>query len=142
MSAYEAALEALKEHAKAIAGFDLRDAFAKDRDRFARYSASLDDLLLDYSKCAVTEETLDHLVKLAQAAGLAERREEMFSGKHINMTEDRAVLHTALRAGADSAIKVDGQDISRDVEAVLQAMSKFAEAVRSGSKVKTGVRTR
>ncbi|KFB11249.1 glucose-6-phosphate isomerase [Nitratireductor basaltis] len=133
MSAYEAALEALKDHARGIADFDLRDTFAKDRDRFARFSASHDDLLLDYSKCAVTEETLDRLVKLAQVAGLAERREEMFSGKHINITEDRAVLHTALRAGANSAINVDGQDIASDVESVLRDMSKFAEAVRSGS---------
>lgn len=132
MSAYETALAALEQHRQENRDFDLRAAFAGDPQRFSRFSLRLDDLLLDYSKCAVGEETLRLLARAAEAVGLAERREAMFSGARINTTENRAVLHTALRNSAGPVL-VDGRDVMADVEAVLAAMSAFAEGVRSGA---------
>lgn len=132
MSAYETALAALERHRQENRDFDLRAAFAGDPQRFSRFSLRLDDLLLDYSKCAVGEETLRLLARAAEAVGLAERREAMFSGARINTTENRAVLHTALRNSAGPVL-VDGRDVMADVEAVLAAMSAFAEGVRSGA---------
>ncbi len=111
---------------------DVRAAFRADPGRFARFSASDGDMLLDWSKCAVDDATMDLLGKLAGAAGVEARRDAMFDGAHINITEDRAVLHTALRnPGAEGPV-VDGQDVGADVAAVLDAMSAFADAVRSG----------
>ncbi|MFC0210617.1 glucose-6-phosphate isomerase [Chelativorans intermedius] len=132
MSAYETALAALERHRQENRDFDLRAAFAGDPQRFSRFSLRLDDLLLDYSKCAVGEETLRLLARAAEAVGLAEQREAMFSGARINTTENRAVLHTALRNSAGPVL-VDGRDVMADVEAVLAAMSAFAEGVRSGA---------
>ena len=132
MSAYETALAALERHRQENRDFDLRAAFAGDPQRFSRFSLRLDDLLLDYSKCAVGEETLRLLARAAEAVGLAERREAMFSGARINTTENRAVLHTALR-NSTGPVLVDGRDVMADVEAVLAAMSAFAEGVRSGA---------
>ncbi|WP_159588794.1 glucose-6-phosphate isomerase [Chelativorans xinjiangense] len=131
MSAYENALAALRRHREENRDFDLRAAFAADPQRFSRYSTTLDDMLLDYSKCAVSDETLKLLADLTEAAGLGERREAMFSGERINTTEDRAVLHTALR-NSGAPVMLDGKDVMPDVEAVLAAMSAFAEAVRAG----------
>ncbi|WP_163270531.1 glucose-6-phosphate isomerase [Chelativorans alearense] len=131
MSAYEDALAALRQHREENRDFDLRAAFAADPQRFSRYSTTLGDMLLDYSKCAVGDETLKLLADLAEAAGLAGRREAMFSGERINTTEDRAVLHTALR-NSGAPVMLDGKDVMPDVEAVLAAMSAFAEAVRAG----------
>ncbi|MCT7374458.1 glucose-6-phosphate isomerase [Chelativorans salis] len=131
MSAYEDTLAALRRHREENRDFDLRAAFAADPERFSRYSVASDDMLLDYSKCAVGDETLRLLTDFADAAGLAERREAMFSGERINTTEDRAVLHTALR-NSSTPVMLDGQDVMPDVEAVLSAMSAFAEAVRAG----------
>jgi glucose-6-phosphate isomerase len=111
---------------------DLRAAFAADPQRFSRFSASLDDLLMDYSKCAVNDEVLDLLEQLMTAAGVAEKRDEMFSGAPINFTEGRAVLHTALRNRSNRPVIVDGRDVMPDVNAVLQAMGKFADGIRSG----------
>ncbi|MDZ5697125.1 glucose-6-phosphate isomerase [Chelativorans sp. M5D2P16] len=133
MSAFDTALDTLRRHRRDNEDLDLRTAFAADPDRFSRYSLALDDLLLDYSKCAVNDETLGLLQKLAEAAGLVERREAMFSGGRINTTENRAVLHTALRNRADKPVMLDGEDVMPEVEAVLSAMGDFAEAVRSGS---------
>src|SRR5690606_25512119 len=87
--------------------------------------------LLDWSKCAVDDATMDLLAKLAEAAGVEARRDAMFSGAHINITEDRAVLHTALRDPGGSGLAVDGQKVGADVASVLDAMSAFANAVRS-----------
>ena len=112
---------------------DLRAAFAADAGRFARYSVSLDDLLMDYSKTAVNEAVLDGLLSLATAAGLEEARNQMFAGAPINFTEGRAVLHTALRNRSGRAILVDGQNVMPDVDAVLSAMGLFAESLRSGA---------
>ncbi|WP_309085928.1 glucose-6-phosphate isomerase [Chelativorans sp.] len=133
MSAYSQALEALRRHRREHGDFDLRGAFAADPQRFSRFSASLEDLLLDYSKCAVDEETLSLLENLAAAAGVPERREAMFAGERINVTENRAVLHTALRASPGQSVELDGRDVMPEVERVLSAMSAFAEGIRSGA---------
>ncbi|MFN7125337.1 MAG: glucose-6-phosphate isomerase [Allorhizobium sp.] len=111
---------------------DLRAAFAGDPQRFSRFSASLDDLLMDYSKCAVNDEVLDQLEQLITVAGVAEKRDEMFSGVPINFTEGRAVLHTALRNRSNRPVMVDGRDVMPDVNGVLDAMGKFADGIRSG----------
>src|SRR5690606_7035217 len=87
---------------------------------------------LDFSKCAVSEETLELLGNMATAAGLDERREAMFSGARINVTENRAVLHVALRGGAGEQVVLDGKDVMPEVEDVLAAMTRFAEEIRSG----------
>lgn len=111
---------------------DMRLAFSDDPDRFKRFSRSQDDMLLDFSKCAVTEAVLDALAALAQAADLSGRRKAMFSGKKINLTEGRSVLHTALRSLSRKGVTLDGQDVHKDVLSVLDAMGRFADAVRSG----------
>ncbi|HLV05407.1 glucose-6-phosphate isomerase [uncultured Georgenia sp.] len=124
--------KALEEHAAATAGTSLRDLFAADPDRGTRLVAEVGDLYVDYSKNGVTEETLRLLVDLAHAAGLPEQIEAMFRGEHINTTEDRAVLHTALRAPRGTELVVDGQDVVADVHEVLDRMATFSEEVRSG----------
>ncbi|MGQ3077820.1 MAG: glucose-6-phosphate isomerase [Allorhizobium sp.] len=111
---------------------DLRASFAADPQRFSRFSASLDDLLMDYSKCAVNDEVLDQLEQLITVAGVAEKRDEMFSGAPINFTEGRAVLHTALRNRSNRPVMVDGRDVMPDVNGVLDAMGAFADGIRSG----------
>ncbi|MFN3317565.1 MAG: glucose-6-phosphate isomerase [Allorhizobium sp.] len=111
---------------------DLRASFAADPQRFSRFSASLDDLLMDYSKCAVNDEVLDQLEQLITVAGVAEKRDEMFSGAPINFTEGRAVLHTALRNRSNRPVMVDGRDVMADVNGVLDAMGAFADGIRSG----------
>ena len=115
-------------------GFHLKDAFAADPERVSKLSFDMDDLHFDLSKNLVDEKTLGLLCDLARAVGLEERRDAMFAGEHINTTEDRAVLHTALRRPAEDAGKlvVDGQDCVADVRAVLDRMYAFAERVRSG----------
>src|SRR5690606_5035212 len=133
MSAYKTALEALRRHRQEHNAFDLKAAFANDPERFARHSLTIGDLILDYSKCAVTGETMKLLASMAEAAGVEERREAMFSGERINVTEGRAVLHTALRGGAGDKVLLDGHDVMPAVESVLRAMSAFAEGVRSGA---------
>ena len=113
---------------------DLRGWFAADADRVDRLTFDLADLRVDLSKNLVDDGILASLVRLAEQTGVAERYAAMLAGEHINTTEDRAVLHTALRrpAGASPALTVDGQDIDHDVQEVLDAMSAFAERVRSG----------
>jgi glucose-6-phosphate isomerase len=131
-AAFQAAHQALARHRAEDAGFDLRAAFAGDPGRFERYSVELDDLLIDFSKCAVTDETLSLLLDLANAAGVEARRDAMFVGDKINVTENRAVLHTALRNRSGQPVLVDGQDVMFDVLGVLEAMGRFAEGIRSG----------
>lgn len=113
---------------------DLRGWFASDPERARRLSLPLADLHVDLSKNLVTDDILAALVRLAEQTGVAERYAAMLAGEHINTTEDRAVLHTALRrpAGASPALVVDGQDVDADVQSVLDALSAFAERVRSG----------
>ncbi|MBZ9895890.1 glucose-6-phosphate isomerase [Mesorhizobium sp. BR1-1-6] len=130
-SAFQKQLAALRDHRAAAAG-DMRQAFAADPQRFKTFSASDGDLLLDWSKCAVDARTMDLLEKLADAADLEGRRAAMFAGKKINVTEGRAVLHTALRNLTGKGIMLDGQDVKAEVIAVLDAMGAFADAVRSG----------
>ncbi|HEU5025020.1 MAG TPA: glucose-6-phosphate isomerase [Spirillospora sp.] len=123
---------ALAEHQAALAGRNLRELFAEDPGRVERMTVTAGDLCLDYSKHRATAETLGLLVALAERAGLRDRIAAMFSGEHINVSEDRAVLHTALRLPPGEALTVDGQDVAADVHAVLDRMSRFAERVRSG----------
>jgi glucose-6-phosphate isomerase len=111
---------------------DMRAAFAGDADRFRRFSASLDDLLLDWSKCAVDDGTMALLYRLADVAGVEARRDAMFSGARINGTEDRAVLHLALRNRSGRPVMENGRDVMPDVLDVLAAMAQFAGAVRGG----------
>jgi glucose-6-phosphate isomerase len=132
-AAFDKALAALKAHRKANSGMRMRDAFAADPQRFAKFSARLDDLLIDYSKCAVTAETLRLLVDLAKAAEVEGRRDAMLAGEPINGTEGRAVLHTALRNRGGKQVIVDGRDVMPDVKAVLDAMGGFADSIRSGA---------
>jgi len=122
----------LEDHQYELMEFDLRRAFAEDPNRAARMSLEVDGLFVDYSKHLATGKTLQHLLSLAEACELRQAIDAMFAGEHINRTEDRAVLHTALRAPRGAELTVDGQDINADVHAVLDKMSGFAERVRSG----------
>ena len=125
------ALKDLGQHQKKLAPFDMRKAFAGKEDRFAEFSAAQADLLLDFSKCAVTSKTMKLLLALAKAADVAKKRDAMFAGEIINTTEGRAVLHTALRNQSKSPVIVAGRDVMPDVRGVLAAMAKFAEGVRA-----------
>ncbi|MGY5807001.1 glucose-6-phosphate isomerase [Rhizobium sp. LEGMi198b] len=128
-----ALVEQLKSTAAATKATDIRAAFAADAQRFSRFSTSLDDLLMDYSKTAVNDEIFALLEKLATEGGIAAKRDEMFSGVAINFTENRAVLHTALRNRSNTPVLVDGKDVMPDVNGVLAAMGKFADGIRSGT---------
>jgi glucose-6-phosphate isomerase len=130
--ALQKAFDALARHAEKVRETTLRELFEDDPDRFARFSARFDDLLLDYSKSRIDAPALELLLDLARAADVEGRRAAMFSGEKINATEHRAVLHTALRNRSDRPVLVDGRDVMPDVNAVLDAMADFAEAVRSG----------
>jgi glucose-6-phosphate isomerase len=123
---------ALRAHHRSLADAHLRDLFAADTTRGATMRVAAGDLVLDYSKNRLTAETVGLLGALARRAGLAERIEAMFTGEHINVTEDRAVLHVALRAPRGAVIEVDGADAVGPVHDVLDRMSGFASAVRSG----------
>jgi glucose-6-phosphate isomerase len=123
----------LEEHYTEISGLHMRDLFARDSKRFDKFSLRLDDILFDYSKNRITDKTIDVLVELARQAGLAEMIEAMFSGKKINNTEDRAVLHVALRNRSNRPIFVDGEDVMPEVNGVLEKMRLFSDSVRSGA---------
>ena len=142
--------QALVEHQQEIAGIHMRDLFARDPQRFERFSLRLDEILFDYSKNRITEKTMKLLVELAQQVNLADKIHAMFSGEKINTTEDRAVLHVALRNRSNRPILVDGstepsgrasgrglaevgRDVMPDVNRVLAKMRTFSEAVRSGA---------
>lgn len=124
--------QALQDHHDTIAGSHLREMFAADPQRGTKLSISAAGLFLDYSKHRLTAETMDLLFDLAEAAGLPGRIEAMFAGEHINVTEDRAVMHVALRAPRDAVIEVDGVNVVPLVHDVLDRMSEFSERVRSG----------
>jgi glucose-6-phosphate isomerase len=124
---------ALADHREATRGHHLLTLFAQDRARFTGFSARLDDLLLDYAKTAMTAETRALLLKLAQAADVAGQRDAMFAGKPINTTENRAVLHTALRAPAGHKVIVDGADVMPEIQATLDKLATFADGIRSGA---------
>jgi len=122
---------ALEAHAEELRGVHLRDLFAADPGRAERFTGEAGGIFLDYSKNRVTDETLRLLVDLAEQAGVAERRDAMFAGERINVTEGRSVLHVALRLPRDRTLVVDGVDVVVQVHAVLDRMAAFAEAVRS-----------
>ncbi len=127
------AWQALVEHHVATAEVHLRDRFAAEPGRGAALTRVVGDLRIDYSKHRVSAETMSLLVALAAASPLVERRDAMFAGEHINTTEDRAVLHTALRAPRDRVVMVDGRDVVPDVHETLDKMAELAVAVRSGA---------
>jgi glucose-6-phosphate isomerase len=126
------AYRALEDHCRRIRGVHLRQLFADDPQRGTRMSVEAEGILLDYSKNRATDETLRLLVQLAEQSRLRERIDAMFAGEHINMTEDRAVLHVALRAPAGTPVVVDGADVVAEVHAVLDRMAAFAAEVRAG----------
>jgi glucose-6-phosphate isomerase len=127
------AWQALKAHQAQLRDVHLRQLFADDPRRAESFSTEAIGLYFDYSKHRITSETLRLLVQLAEECGLAERRDAMFRGEHINTTEDRAVLHVALRAPREAVINVDGHNVVPDVHAVLDRMADFSGRIRSGA---------
>ena len=126
------AWRALSRHYEKIRHLHLRSLFASDPQRSERLAAEAVGIYLDFSKNRITEETIGLLVTLAEECGLRDRMEAMFRGDKINVTEDRAVLHVALRAPRGESIEVDGKNVVPEVHAVLDRMAAFAERVRSG----------
>ncbi len=126
------AWQSLNRHHREISGLHMRNLFAEDPQRFERFSLRLDDLLFDYSKNRITDQTVSLLLDLARQAGLKEKIAAMFRGDKINVTENRAVLHVALRNRSNRPVFVDGKDVMPDVNRVLEQMRKFSESVRSG----------
>jgi glucose-6-phosphate isomerase len=127
------AWQALVAHRQAMEGVHLRDLFAQDAQRFARFSLRFGDILFDYSKNRITAQTMTLLVALARQADLQAQLDAMFRGAKLNTSEDRAVLHVALRNRSNRPIRVDGQDVMPEVNRVLDKMRRFSEAVRSGA---------
>ena len=127
-----AAWKALEMHQREMANVHMRDLFAQDPQRFHKFSLQFQDLLLDYSKNRITEKTMQLLRGLARQADLKGWIEKMFNGEKINITEHRAVLHIALRNRSNRPIIVDGADVMPEVNAVLQHMKSFSDAIRSG----------
>jgi len=130
--------KSLLSHQKTMTSVHMRDLFKSDPTRFQKFSLKFfsdpgTEILLDYSKNRVTEETMKHLRALARQANVEEWREKMFRGEKINITEDRAVLHVALRNRSNTPIMVDGEDVMPEVNKVLQHMKEFSNAVRDGS---------
>jgi glucose-6-phosphate isomerase len=124
------ALEDLRAHREALGNLQLRDLFATDPDRFSRFSISLGDLTLDYSKNRIVPETIPLLLALAERADVAALRDKMFSGEAINVTENRAVLHVALRAPPDADIRVGDHNVVPHVPSPTTcAPEKFAASL-------------
>ena len=128
------AWQALHEHYQSMRHVHMRDLFASDPQRFVDFSVSFNDLLLDYSKNIITKETMDLLLGLTRQARLDEWIDKMFSGDKINVTEQRAVLHVALRNRSNRPILSDGGDVMPKVNAVLDQMRSFSEQVRNGER--------
>jgi len=124
--------QAVQGHAEKFSSVHLRELFESDPRRGERLTAQVGDLYVDYSKNLVSDEVLSALLALAERAGLRERTAAMFAGEHINTTEDRSVLHTALRLPRDATLVVDGQDVVAEVHEVLDRMGAFTDRVRSG----------
>ena len=125
--------KALADHYRDVRQLHLRELFDRDPGRADRMCVQAGDLFVDFSKHRVTDETLRLLLALAERAGVAAHRDAMFTGEHINTTEDRAVLHVALRLPRDANLHVDGQDVVADVHAVLDRMGDLAERIRNGT---------
>ncbi len=128
-----AAWQALVQHQRQIAGLHMRDLFAADPQRFGRFSLRLGEILFDYSKNRITVETVPLLLELAKHANLSRRIDAMFGGEKINNTENRAVLHIALRNRSNTPIYVDGKDVMPEVNRVLAKIRDFSAAIRSGA---------
>lgn len=122
----------LKEHYSKISSLQMKDMFAIDKDRFNKFSIKFNDILIDYSKNRINEETLKLLLSLAQESGLKTAIDNMFSGTRINNTENRSVLHIALRSRSKSPLMVEGEDVLAKVRHVLEKMKGFCNSVRSG----------
>ncbi|HLV84720.1 MAG TPA: glucose-6-phosphate isomerase [Devosia sp.] len=129
----KASFSNLGKHRKRLEEQPMRVQFAVDPNRFKRYSTSGAGILLDYSKNRIDEDAMAALFDLARAAGVEERRDQMCEGVHINLTEDRAVMHMALRYQGDQPVPVDGKDVMPDVRAVLAAMESYSNDIRSGA---------
>ena len=127
------AFAALEAHRAAISATPLRQRFADDPERFAKFSTSFDGFLLDYSKNLIDDEVMARLLALAEAAEVEKRRDAMFAGEPINVTENRSVLHVALRAERNEVYKSEGENVVPMVHAVLDRMAAFADGVRGGS---------
>jgi glucose-6-phosphate isomerase len=123
----------LVRHQQSIAGTHMRGMFANDPKRFDKYHLKLADILIDFSKHRITDETLPLLFQLAREAKIESWRDRMFTGEKINITENRAVLHTALRNRSNTPVLVDGKDVMPEVNAVLKHMREFSDKVRSGT---------
>jgi glucose-6-phosphate isomerase len=123
----------LRRHFEKIRNIHMKTLFAADPQRFDKFSIRFNDIIVDFSKNRITEETLERLIGLAEAAGLKNAINDMFSGEKINETEDRAVLHTALRNRGNTPILVDGRDVMPEVNAVLNKMENFSTRVISGA---------
>ena len=124
--------DTLTELSQTVGSQRIRDLLATDPSRATRLVAEGAGITLDYSRQRVDQMVLDALVSLAAERGVAQRRDEMFAGRHINVTEDRAVLHVALRMPKDATLVVDGVDVVAEVHQVLDRMKAFSERVRSG----------
>ena len=122
----------LDKHRKRLEEQPMRVQFAVDPNRFKRYSADGAGILLDYSKNRIDEDVMAALFDLARAAGVEERRDQMCEGDHINITEDRAVMHMALRYQGDHPVPVDGKDVMPDVRGFVAAIKVYVVAIRSG----------
>ena len=127
------AWKALEQHHAQTKTLQMRSLFAEDPKRFERFSLEIGDVFVDYSKNRVTDETMRLLVALAEQQEVAEWRDRMFAGEKINGTEDRAVLHVALRNRSNRPILVDGKDVMPEVNAVLAKMRGFTDAVRDAA---------
>lgn len=127
------AFKKLKSHHKTLSKKHLKDLFAEDKNRFKKYSLKFNDILVDYSKNHINGRTMAYLLELARECKLSEAIEQMFTGAKINQTENRAVLHVALRNRSNAPILVDGNDVMPEVNEVLQKMKGFSEKIISGS---------
>src|SRR5690625_2037699 len=124
--------QALAQHAQTLRTQKIKDLFAEDQARFDKFSLQLPQFLFDYSKNLITEETQSLLLALAEEVDVAGWRDRMFAGEHLNRTEDRAVMHVALRDKSGKPIMIDGQDVRPVVEGELKRMRALVEQVRSG----------
>ncbi|MAN76948.1 MAG: glucose-6-phosphate isomerase [Rhizobiales bacterium] len=129
----KAGFEALKKHKKRLAGTSMRELFTHDEDRFSSYSASFGDILLDYSKNRIDSQSMAALFDLARETDVEARRHQMWAGDPINITENRSVLHMALRYGGDEAVMVEGADVMPAVRDVLARLKGFSNDVRDGA---------
>ena len=127
-----AAWQALQEHFAKVGSLHMRELFAAEPSRFEKFSVQFNDILLDYSKNRVTEETMQLLLRLAREANVSGWANRMFNGENINFTEDRAVLHMALRNRSNTPIYVDGRDVMPEVNRVLEKMRRFCIKIHTG----------